>query len=60
MQEEVLNFIFRLYQCMLAITSAFLKLARNRIWKACFLNPVINRINLSQYLISNSHGRKRN
>lgn len=79
MQEELLNFIFRLYQflgvffvfntiskfcmscqCMLAITSAFLKLARNRIWKTRFLHPFINRIDLSQYLISYSHGSKMN
>lgn len=47
-------------QYMLAITSAFLKLARNRIWKARFLHLFINRIDLSQYLIPDSHGSKMN
>lgn len=45
-------------QCMLA--SAFLSLARNRIWKTHFLYPVINRIDLSQYSICNSHVSKIN
>lgn len=45
-------------QCMLA--SAFLSLARNRIWKTHFLYPVINRIGLSQYSICNSHVSKIN